>query len=228
MSEHVLRCNDGGHYYANLDDSADQRQSGLAAWFGFHPDGRWANVFFGHVDERAGVRDHISGVWCDLPWGQAHGHGNMAVNIGNAPHHHWTVDSESGRFGGTEWSEASHSFPTPVHGVRDSSPEILEGVWQTDTGALYYMREMQPTVDHAPPGVYHVLVYWFAVRPDLSVAHVFKGDRMDSRVTGQWFDIPPGRTRYTGTLNLEIIAPGFLAKQSSTANFGSSRWIKLS
>lgn len=214
----VYRSNDGGYYYfqSNFATGGD----GRCAWFGFNPDAGWANVFFGRWVLDGQIIKGMSGDWCDIPWGRALGHGELSIDFGlGAPTPEWYRSSVSGGFGGSFWTQTNSPppFPELPIGNRDFPDESLSGVWQSDTGALYYIRELSSGE-----------VFWFAARPDLVATHVAKGVRRENGIRATWLDTLPGQVRSVGDLSLRVFSPHFMEKESSSASFGSSRWLKLS
>lgn len=215
----VLRGSDDGFYYyrGNIGVGED----GYCGWFGYSPVAGWANVFFGRWVLDGQVIKGMSGDWCDVPWGSYLKNGEITIDYHpGAPIPDWYRASETGGFGGSTWTRAASppQFPKPPVGNRNFPNESLSGVWQTGIGEFYYIREL-------PSGV----VFWFAVRPDLEATHVARGRRQpDNTIRVSWLDIPPGTARSGGTLNLRVVGTGILEKESSTALFGSSRWLKLS
>jgi hypothetical protein len=224
MDFSTYSCNDGGYYFCRRE--IDTGESGRCAWFGYHPDGSWANVFWGRWVLDGQVIDGMRGDWCDVPFGSATGSGEIALRFEpGAPPPDWHRVDATGGFSGSAWNRSSSSrLPDSLpSGVRDFSAESISGVWQTDTGARYYVREL-PAAEpgHAPN------IFWYAVRPDHSAVHVARGTRRDDVVIVQWMDIPPSGVRYLGTrLELEVVAADRMEKRAQSHNFGSSEWTRL-
>jgi len=214
----IYRGNDGGLYYFQSNFAVGG--NGRCAWFGFNQNAGWANVFFGSWTRDGQIIRGMEGRWCDVPWSNFLGSGEIAVDFQHLGRRTtWVRRSVTGGFGGSRWSPESNapSFPALSRGKRDFEESSLSGVWQTNTGAFYYLREL-------PSGQ----VFWFAIRPDLAATHVAMGNRRDNRVWATWLDIPPGQVRSQGNLSLRLLTPNFMEIESSSASFGSSRWIKLS
>ncbi len=215
----LYRSNNGGYYYFHSNFATSG--NGRCAWFGFNKEAGWANVFFGRRSLDGQEIKGMSGDWCDIPWASSLGHGKISIDFHlGAPAPDWHRNTETGGFGCKNWTHIDSrrvTFPHLPEGDRNFPESSLNGVWQTDTNSLYYMRELESGD-----------VFWFAIRPNLEASHVAKGVRRGNTVTVRWLDIPPGKIRSDGSLYLKIVAPGLMAKERSTSSFGSSRWIKLS
>ena len=138
-------------------------------WFGYKPNAGWANVFFGRWILDGQVIKGMSGEWCDIPWGSYLRNGELAIDFHpGAPTPDSYRVSEVGGFGGSTWTRTNNPphFPGLPQGNRNFPIESLNGVWQTDKNEFYYMREL-------PSGV----VFWFAIRSNLEIAHVARGRR---------------------------------------------------
>lgn len=215
----VYRGNDGGFYYFRGNFAVGE--NGRCGWFGYNPVAGWANVFLGRWILDGQVIKGMSGEWCDIPWGSYLKNGELAIDFHpGAPTPDWYRVSETGDFGGSTWTRTNSAphFPGIPSGNRSFPTESLSGVWQTDKNEFYYMREL-------PSG----MVFWFAIRPNLEIAHVARGRKQpDNSIRVSWLDIPPGNARSGGNLTLRVSGLGSLEKVSSTALFGSSHWTKLS
>jgi hypothetical protein len=98
------------------------------------------------------------------------------------------------------------------------SSDDMNGVWKSNDGGTYYIRQMGADV------------WWMGVSGDggKTWANVFRGTRNGAVVTGQWADVPKGRTHGGGALTLRLAGgptsvSGF-SRQSATGGFGSVRW----
>lgn len=92
----IWHANDGGTYQV--------RQEGTKVWwFGQSPNnGRdWQNVFYGTI-----TNDQLVGEWADLPGGTAQSSGMLQLQIQPG---RITKLSETGGFGGSEWSGPNES-----------------------------------------------------------------------------------------------------------------------
>ena len=209
--------NDDGIYFFGSNFATGG--NGRCAWFGLNERAGWVNVFFGNWILDGQVIRGMRGDWCDVPWSNFLGSGQISLQFQHLGRRSmWVRTSVSGGFGGSQWSDMRNppAFPTLPRGKRDFDERLISGVWQTDTGALYYIREL-------PSGQ----IFWFAVRPDLSATHVARGVRRGNMVSITWLDIPPGNVRGEGNLSLRLLSPGIMEKENSTASFGSSRWVRL-
>lgn len=93
----------------------------------------------------------------------------------------------------------------------------MNGVWKGNDGGTYYIRQTGSEV------------WWVGLSGDggKSWTNVYKGTRAGNVVTGTWADVPKGRTRSGGVMNLAIQGSsgvaGFTRTQVS-GGFGGSRW----
>jgi hypothetical protein len=93
-----------------------------------------------------------------------------------------------------------------------------------DDGGIYYVRQVGD------------LVYWFGEsltaprvlgreRDARAFANVFVGRRTGDEVTGEWFDVPKGRTRGAGTLRLRVSEDDTrMERISGDGGFGGRTW----
>ena len=100
----------------------------------------------------------------------------------------------------------------------------LTGAWRADDGGLYYVRQL---ADRS--------VTWAGLQDSgfhkgVGFTNVFRGHVSPDgkRVTGNWADVPRGRTLGAGTLALDIVGPTQLRKRpaGTTGSFGGSVWTK--
>ncbi len=93
----------------------------------------------------------------------------------------------------------------------------MNGVWKGNDGGTYFIRQMGNEV------------WWVGLSGDdgKSWTNVYKGTRSGNVVTGTWADVPKGRGRSGGIMNLAIQGSsgvaGFTRTQVS-GGFGGSRW----
>jgi hypothetical protein len=214
----VLQGNVGGLYYSRRNIAVGE--NGSCGWFGFdNQTNSWSNVFIGRWITNGQIIEGMEGQWCDVPWGNTEGFGTVKIYFQEGPSRRWRREDVSGGEN-SFWTIIAGrvpEFPPLPRGNRSFPSSSLSGVWQTDTGALYYIRELPDN-----------RVFWFAARPDLRATHVASGRRADNRISINWLDIPPGNVRAEGLLSLEVLFDGIMVKRSSSASFGSSRWLKLS
>ncbi len=93
-----------------------------------------------------------------------------------------------------------------------------------DDGGIYYVREVGDRV------------YWFgeSLRPAgafgserdaVAFANVFVGRRTGDEITGEWFDVPKGRTHGAGTLRLRVSAGDTrMERIAGDGGFGGRTW----
>src|SRR5262249_51846433 len=102
----------------------------------------------------------------------------------------------------------------------------LTGTWLADDGGTYYVRQLGQTV------------WWAGVHvepPDnglaffdgLEFTNVFQGRLAGTQLTGEWVDVPKGRTFQNGSLALELRSPNELHRMNATGGFGGSRWNRV-
>ncbi len=211
----IMRGDDGGNYYATTNTGIGE--NGQCAWFGVADDGNsWGHVFWGRTFADGQIIEGMQGQIAHVPWADGDALGTIKLRFGTI----WSREAVSIGFGASRWSELSTPppFPELSRGVRRTGSGGLQGVWLTDTGAQYYVREADDNN-----------LFWFAIRPDFAASHVAKGIRRDqTNLSMQWLDIPPGRTRSGGFLELEIVGDGLMLKRTASASFGSTRWVRLS
>lgn len=94
----------------------------------------------------------------------------------------------------------------------------LSGFWRADDGGTYYLSQQG------------YLLWWVGVSDDhgmqkgLSFCNVFYGSIRDGTISGQWADVPRGRTMSSGGLILQLMDDGSLLKQRSSGGFGARTW----
>jgi hypothetical protein len=108
-------------------------------------------------------------------------------------------------------------------------PSDLTGLWQSDDGGTYYLRQFQ---DHSD------LVLWWAglsrngtFQDGLTFSNVYRGKVIGQSIFGEWSDVPRGQTANHGALNLLFVDGSDieqrLQKTDSTGGFGGSLWTRL-
>jgi hypothetical protein len=94
----------------------------------------------------------------------------------------------------------------------------LTGRWSCNDGGTYYLRQIGKAL------------YWygeadFGGQP--AWANVFSGSIRDGRITGQWSDVPKGRSSGAGNLALEIKNQGTVLRSvEKSGGFKGSRWVR--
>lgn len=94
----------------------------------------------------------------------------------------------------------------------------LSGRWSGNDGGTYYLRQ---TGSH---------VHWYGEAADAqpSWSNVFSGRIHGTRIKGNWTDVPKGRTRGAGDLELVLEKDGKeLRVVSKTGGFAASRWTRI-
>ncbi len=205
----VWRSNDGGvYFFRQVDDTL--------WWVGEKENGEWLNVFKGAVKEET-----IEGKWISLPKGETSGSGELNLNIqGNKI----VIDSSSGNFPSREWKKENllsflanffanqGEFLKAGYNVESN----LTGGWIGNDSGFYYIRESDNTV------------WWYAEHPKLQWAHVFLGTKKGNKITGEWVDLPKGKTTNKGRLDLTIDFPGrSLRRTSEDDTFPGTYWSKI-
>ena len=96
----------------------------------------------------------------------------------------------------------------------------LTGIWTADDGGVYYVRQTGNTV------------WWAGFSSEaglndfhrgLEFTNVFHGVLGANGLTGDWADVPKGRTLQSGTLTLDVAA-NTLHRRTATGGFGASSW----
>jgi hypothetical protein len=92
----------------------------------------------------------------------------------------------------------------------------LTGVWHTQTGATFFVRQMGPEI------------WWYGTQ-SLSQprwTNVASG-RLDSNVIRvRWIDVPQGATRNSGTLALRAVSPNRLVVIENPNDFLAADWTR--
>ena len=95
--------------------------------------------------------------------------------------------------------------------------EDLTGRWSCNDGGTYYLRQAGSRID------------WYGEAADAQPAwsNVFSGRVHDGRITGNWTDVPKGRTMGSGELELAVENDGnALRVVNKTGGFIGSRWTR--
>jgi hypothetical protein len=93
----------------------------------------------------------------------------------------------------------------------------MNGIWKANDGGTYHVRQIGNEV------------WWVGMSGDggKGWTNVYKGTRNGNVVTGNWADVPKGRARSGGVMNLAIQGSTGVASFSRTqvsGGFGGSRW----
>ena len=92
----------------------------------------------------------------------------------------------------------------------------LSGTWRCDDGGTYYIRQVGNSI------------YMFGERAaeNPQWSNVYRGKVAGDMVTGNWMDVPKGRTSNTGSLTLKIASDNTLSVVQKTGGFGGSKWTR--
>ncbi|MCB2146713.1 MAG: hypothetical protein KQI81_09585 [Deltaproteobacteria bacterium] len=93
----------------------------------------------------------------------------------------------------------------------------LTGRWSCNDGGTYYLRQTGSQV------------HWYGEAADAQPAwsNVFSGRIHGTRITGNWTDVPKGRTKGAGDLELVLEKDGNeLRTVKKTGGFAGSRWTR--
>ncbi|TAN44633.1 MAG: hypothetical protein EPN22_05985 [Nitrospirae bacterium] len=92
----------------------------------------------------------------------------------------------------------------------------LTGVWRSDDGGLYYIRQIGNKV------------WWFGESSANSPAwsNAAYGEIIGNELRLQWADVPKGYNMNSGSLVLNIISNGRLTAREKIGGFGGSDWVK--
>ena len=88
----------------------------------------------------------------------------------------------------------------------------LTGVWKCNDGGKYYLRHVNNTL------------WWYS--DGSRFTNVFKGTIKNNVITGEWADVPIGKTRGNGKLTLKIESSNNLVRTSQTGNYGGKQWTR--
>ena len=213
----ISSCNDGGWYY--ITEYIAVGEDRTIAWVGADDDGRFCNVMWGRYPRRNQLFERFQGEWWDVPLGSATGNGTIEIEVGTFGA---SRVEATGGFGGSSWEQLQrrpepaidHALPLRT-GRREGNG--LTGYWRSaNTLGHYYIRELGNTV------------VWFAAREDRSAANVFKGVRERDLLTGEWIDVPLGRTRGRGRVSFRVFSEGgvyFTMRQISASSGYGARTI---
>jgi hypothetical protein len=205
-------ADDGGAYFL--------RQLGSSLWWvGLSDRGRgfgFANVFRGRVLPN----DVISGTWADVPRGRVLSNGSLTLSFRGGE---MQKMRESGGFGGSQWRRGGEVVPTAsVSGGYKPGPGDLTGVWSSDDGGVYYLRQIGDQV------------WWMGLSDrgqGFNFANVFWGRLSGRSFSGEWVDVPRGILLSSGVLTLAIDpTSGIIAefrRIRETGGFGGSSWRRL-
>lgn len=96
-----------------------------------------------------------------------------------------------------------------------SFPKALTGVWKANDGGTYYIRENGDEI------------WWVGRSKDggKSWSNVYSGVRNGSSITGKWADVPMGKARGGGMMNLQINGTE-LTRTEVSGGFGGSQWSR--
>lgn len=89
----------------------------------------------------------------------------------------------------------------------------LTGTFRCNDGGLYYVRELGDEI------------WWFGEHRGRSFANVFRGQRSAGSFSGRWFDVPKGRAKSSGSIDLNVASgDGGFSRATATGGFGGSQW----
>lgn len=212
-------ADDGGTYYI--------RQLGTKVyWFGEDENGAFANVLAGTISG-----NKITARWWDVPKGKAQGAGEISLEIRGDGE--TLVKLSAGGFGAKSWKKGAITTSTvggipvptgfqPIVKSRGAGflggEKNLTAAWDANDYAVYYVREM-------PNGeVVWVAEHRFYDYAQPAFTHVFIGKKTGTTITGEWIDVPKGKTAGNGTLTLEVKDPQELVSKAKTGGFFASTW----
>ncbi len=85
----------------------------------------------------------------------------------------------------------------------------LTGLWKDDNGSSYQIRQIGTKV-------------WWYMEGAPTVNNVFSGNISGNTISGEWVDLPGGRLRNIGTLQLRIISNNRIEKISESMRYGGA------
>lgn len=90
----------------------------------------------------------------------------------------------------------------------------LTGIWQDNNGTRYAVRQDDDEL------------YWWMAGGE-QVQNVFYGTLVGTLITGEWVDLPGGRTLGSGTLAIELRTPDLMVRVGGRGNYGASEWRRI-
>jgi hypothetical protein len=101
-------------------------------------------------------------------------------------------------------------------GVFTSFAADLTGVWSSDSGGTYYVRQLQNEV------------WWFGEESpkDPGWSNVAHGTLKGNILNLKWSDVPKGSAISNGILTLELTSDDKLIAKKKTGGFGDSEWSR--
>lgn len=117
--------------------------------------------------------------------------------------------------------------PKTIRAAHFRPPVDLSGLWKSDDGGIYYVRQDRKEI------------FWAGLSEDSgrTYTNVFGGVWRPNEspeepadygvVVGEWADVPRGKSMGQGTLRLSFRFSGELEKETETGGFGSSKWVRI-
>lgn len=101
-------------------------------------------------------------------------------------------------------------------GAAQESYYNLTGVWRSDDGGRYYIRQIGNKV------------WWFgeSAPNSPSWSNAAYGEVSGNELRLQWADVPKGYNMNSGSMVLDIVSNGRLTAREKTGGFGGSNWVK--
>ncbi|MCI4649731.1 hypothetical protein [Phaeodactylibacter sp.] len=187
-------------------------------WFGESGDGGWANVMKGVVDNEDPTGFYITADFYDLPKGEATDLGPLVLKISKDGN---LITKVSGS--GINASYTRTSMPAvlpnaqPAGFSQTGNINDLDGIWNGNDGAKYYIREIDGKVA------------WFGEENFNSgqpgFANVAVGVRQGNYVLLEWADVPKGSSTGHGKLILKIDSADRMSKISGLG-FGGTSFVR--
>lgn len=117
----------------------------------------------------------------------------------------------------TPQAKPKPDFPKPRPSTPPSTaPQFqLDGKWSCNDGGTYYIKQADNTL------------WWYGRSSDnKSWANVFHGNIRGNTVSGDWTDLPNGRARNMGTMQLKIKGNNKIESVRKTGGFGGNLWYR--
>ncbi len=198
-------ANDGGYYYV-------RQRGNKVFWFGEHPNGSFANVFYGTI-----TGNQISGTFGDVPKGGARSSGPLVISISSNCN---SLTKVSGGFGATTFTKANMPANVPLARSAAYSEQLignLTGKWAGNDNADYYVAQYGNTI------------FWFGESKFTSgrpgFANVAFGTRSGNTFNVEWADVPKAGAAGGGTLNLSVSSATQFVKTAG-GGFGGTQWTR--
>ena len=187
-------------------------------WLSEHENHEWVSVFKGRLIPGDAANDRWEGEFIDVPKGNSCGHGHLDLQLGFEEGER-VIRRTSFRSGFSDSTLVEGFTPDfigrPVTqrepGFVGSGLANLTGVWVSDAGGTYYIREVSDTGAIAWVGEHpSAIPTGGRLSPGDYWVNVFMGRREGDLITGEWTDTPKGEVDNEGTMDLQVVNANLL------------------